>query len=138
MGGEREFSTGGKTAAAPRPAVEVGLPPSPPPVSNQDQHVRIHENAGEVHFHVDSENLKAAVPVAVWYEAWQRLSTQPNESFVFSDQNNGTILTVQSVQVGGGLNQPDTLDMRIIVKRVNIGDTFAQLSKFSGYPGQIA
>lgn len=132
MGGDREFATGGGAkAATPRPAVEVGLPPSPPPVSKQDQHVRVHENQGQVHFHVDSENLKAAVPVATWYEAWQRLSTKPKESFVFSDETNGTILNVESVLDVGAIGQPDTLDMRIKVKKINIGDTFAQLSKFS-------
>jgi len=125
MGGDREFAAGGQVAATPRPAVEVGPPPPVPVASQQDQHVRVHENAGEVHFHVDSEKLKAAVPVASWYEAWQELSTIPGKTFTWSDEANGTLLKVESVQTD------DEIDARITVQKIKIGDTFAQLSKFS-------
>lgn len=137
MGGQREFGVGGgvetpakASPSSPGPSISVG-PPPPAAKSTQEQHVRIHENKGEVHFHVDAEQLKAAVPVAAWYEAWDELSCMPGKTFRYSDEANGTVLTVESALIGGGINQPDTLDAKIRVEKITIGNTFKELSKFT-------
>lgn len=127
MGGERETKVASTPAVKARPAVTVGGPP-PPPSPPTDQQVRIHENKGEVHFHVDAENLKVAVPVSVWFKAWERLESQPGETFSYVDKQRETMVTVKSGILAG------TLDAEIKVERIanlQTGQTFCELQKFS-------
>lgn len=60
--------------------------------------VRIHLNAGEVHFHGDANGLKVAVPLKEWAAAWSRLSDldpADEETFNYHDTANGTELYVE-------------------------------------------
>jgi len=58
MGGERETLVPQSRAA--------GTP-------TQLGHLRVHDSGKETHFHDDNLKLKAAVPNAKWYAAWQDL-----------------------------------------------------------------
>lgn len=57
--------------------------------------VRIHESNREIHFHDDTNGLKAAVPVATWYTGWERLSCGLVKKFTYVDVVNKTQLTVR-------------------------------------------
>lgn len=60
--------------------------------------IRLHQSGGYIHFHDDAKKkLKCAVPVAVWWKAWERLrGATPGEpqEFSFVDAAEKTILIV--------------------------------------------
>jgi len=129
MGGERQAQVG--PAAAVKPGATVGPPPAAPPpqvitpVPEMKQQVRFHENQGEVHFHVDAENLKVAVPSGEWFKAWEDLARFPGREWSFVDKQRGTLLTVKSGIISG------TLDAYIEVTKIQAGNTFTELDKFT-------
>lgn len=123
MGGARETKVG---AAAEKPGVTIGPKiAAPPPPIKTEQQVRIHENQGEVHFHVDNENLKVAVPSGEWYKAWEDIAKFPGREWSYVDKQRGTLLTVKSGIIDG------TLDAIVQIAKVSTGDTFAELEKFT-------
>jgi hypothetical protein len=131
MGGKRETNVGSKKKdkKTSKPGVTVGPKPrAAKTIEEMEQSVRVHENAGEVHFHVDDEKIKAAVPSADWYKAWEHLSAFPGEEWCYVDQKEGTILKVQSAITDG------TVDIILSVKKIALGDTFRELEKFT-HPG---
>ena len=93
------------------------------------QKVRIHEKDGKVHFHADEEKLKAAVPVAEWYEAWKTLVRPPQpdmlNSWTYTDVENGTLLSVSTSFRTG------PLEAEVIVSKMDFGPTFTELDKFT-------
>lgn len=113
MGGERETT----------------VPNSAPTVKGGNANigkVRIHENKGEVHFHDDAANLKVAVPVAIWYEAWQRLQRGPYPAkWSYVDTKNNTSLKVR-------LKLKDNkLDCKLSVSTVSVTPDFQALQAFT-------
>lgn len=63
-----------------------------PPAGVGRHPVRVHVSGGEIHFHNDIAGIKAAVPIAEWWSAWQRLLRL--EKFVYLDLKNSTVLAV--------------------------------------------
>lgn len=116
MGGEREDVIEGGADGAPI------------------QNIRIHESGGQVHFHVDKSKppLKVAVPVATWWEAWQRLkSPQDYTEFRYIDHDNKSVLTVATSpeETDDG---PITINTTIYVAPFKGGDaTYERLQRFS-------
>lgn len=121
MGGKNEQVVAGRPrAAAPSdeviagrdPAAAEGSPsaPSParqmllsgsvaalgvePPAGPGEAALRLHINSGQMHFHDDKSGLKAAVPMADWWTATQKLLQL--QRFVWVDAVNGTLLIVTS------------------------------------------
>ena len=93
--------------------------------SSGNQAVRIHESGGCVHFHVDAENLKASMPVATWFSAWERLSTQIPSIFRFYDTEKKTVLTVSTDLVN------DKVEAEVGIVSHEVGPTFTALNKFT-------
>ncbi len=95
---------------------------------NSGSRLRIHENAGQVHFHDDENKLKVAVPVATWWRAWQELQ-QPGR-WDYIDVDNMACLTVQTK-----LYQQDdilSVECELMVTRVGvIGTNYTELAKFT-------
>lgn len=83
MGGSNEFT-------APAKAADSGSTPT--------SNLRIHENAGEVHFHDDANQLKAAVPVAAMYEVWSKLKDGRKTKFKHKDLANQSILRIKVIR----------------------------------------
>lgn len=53
----------------------------------QYQSIRQHVSAGQVHFHDDSNKLKASIPVADWYVILRQLKTMTKYTYVDTDFN---------------------------------------------------
>ena len=125
MGGKRETNVGSKKKdkkSSGKPGITVGPKPrTTKTIEEMEQNVRVHENAGEVHFHVDDENIKAAVPSAEWYKTWEHLSVFPGEEWCYVDQKEGTILKVQSAITDG------TVDIILSVKKIILRPKLHQL-----------
>lgn len=93
--------------------------------------VRIHEKPdpaipgrGKVHFHADQQGYRVAVPVAVWYSAWEKISQQPGE-WSYVDREANTAVTVITKVVN------NKIDAEISVFPITVGDTFKVLQKFT-------
>lgn len=126
MGGVNESVSQAAPAKAEkkeRPRKEKGGKRSDAPALNP---IRTHENAGEIHFHDDGAGIKAAVPVADWWTAWQKLSTLTQKKYQFADRKNGTVLTVRMT---GGKKGP--VDAAIVVERATFGQTYENLQKLT-------
>lgn len=76
--------------------------------------LRIHENAGFVHFHDDNRGLKVAVPVAEMYSAWGRLTSGKIKKFKYTDMANGSRLNMRVFTAGG------ITDIEMSVKRTKL------------------
>jgi hypothetical protein len=86
--------------------------------------IRVHEKNGEVHFHADSVNLKAAVPCGIWVQAWLKLMDRGG-TFNYVDTKR---MTCVNVVVDINLW---SFDAKIRVHEVNVGDTFKSLHEFT-------
>lgn len=93
MGGKDEFTT---------PATSAG--------GSKIGSLRIHENAGEVHFHDDKRNLKVAVPCATMYDVWEKLRDGRKKKFKHRDLTNRTTLRIKVVREK---NKPVDLQMLV-------------------------
>ena len=94
MGGQNEFTAPTKAASGD----SIGK-------------LRIHENAGEVHFHDDQNKLKAAVPVAAMYEVWAKLKDGRKNKFKHKDLANRSILRIKVVR-----NKKGPIDLQMTVE----------------------
>jgi hypothetical protein len=123
MGGERETFLEGEKSSGGAPAGTAG---SVGQVSGA--RLRIHENQGQIHFHDDVANMKVAVPVSVWWKAWQELQ-QPGHHWEYVDIDNKTCLSIETkiIQTGDVL----TIDSAITVRRLGIGTNYNDLAKFT-------
>lgn len=110
MGGERETSVPASKGTT-----------TPTSVNN----IRVHESQGEVHFHDDSAKLKAAVPVAVWWKAWEQLRTEPTP-WVWYDPVNGTELRIEPASRG-----THTMEYEVTLHAATFGPVFTALSSFT-------
>lgn len=97
MGGEREYKAPAKSTEPKTQGEVIGQ-------------LRIHENAGEIHFHDDAKSLKTAVPVATMYDAWEKLADGRKKKFNHIDETNGTELRIKVI---GNKKQPTDLHMEI-------------------------
>ena len=86
--------------------------------------VRFHESGGKVHFHADDQGLKAAVPVAKWYTAWEELSRASGKRD-FIDPEQSTILTVETTVDG------NSYSAIINISSCTLSDAFKALHKFT-------
>jgi len=91
-----------------------------------NQRLRYHENAGEVHFHDDALKLKAAVPVAEWWKAWDKLKSQPGR-WDWVDTKNDTYLVVETQIVG----EPPGVEAFTSLTRLVAGTNFKALNNFT-------
>ena len=115
MGGEKETVVPGKAAAV------VGGSPGTKLTSN----VRVHQSGREVHFHDDVNKVKAAVPVALWSNAWDEIVTRDLKNWSYTDAVNQSLLTLE-VQLNN-----NNLDINISLSKIVVGDTFKALDKFT-------
>lgn len=116
MGGEREFKSSAKRT-----------------VKGAEQTIgelRIHENKGEIHFHDDAKKLKCAVPVATWYDMWQRMLKEVNGEFNFIDPKNGTALFAKVSCIAPGSGGKPVSELHIYVEETEIKDDLASMIKF--------
>lgn len=79
------------------------------------QKIRTHRANGEVHFHVDDEKLKVAVPAADAWSGWHRFyyMLQP---FVWRDEKHGTILVIAPHWNNGVLDAVATVSPFAVVQ----------------------
>jgi len=124
MGGDRQSQVGPATVTA-KPGVIGPAPNTYKTIPEMKQQVRFHENQGEVHFHVDAEKLKVAVPSGEWFNAWENLAKFPGREWSFVDKQRETLLTVKSGIVSG------TLDAHVEITQIHTGNTFKELEKFT-------
>jgi len=110
MGGEREMTLGKKDNKEGNIASLDGF--------------RIHEINGEVHFHDDTNKLKAVVPVGVWYKAWDKLRGEPT-TWVFIDTSNNTNISVGTRLIN------DEFDIIVSIKTIKVGKDYTKLNTFS-------
>jgi hypothetical protein len=92
MGGEREFTT----------TTDVG---------ETIGKIRIHENAGEVHFHDDKNKIKVAVPVATMFGVWEKLRDGRKKRFKHKDLINKSILRIEVIRKRKG-----PVDLQLVVE----------------------
>lgn len=118
MGGQRETTV--------KPASAVGQRLGGTGVADIGD-IRIHENAGEVHFHLDKANLKVAVPVAKAFKGWEEVSATPGE-WSYIDVEHGTTVTLRSFITAGVMN----IDVLVSDTGHQFSDTFKKLNKFFG------
>jgi hypothetical protein len=112
MGGEREVTVESKSKSKSSGAeTKVGT-------------LRIHESAGQVHFHDDEKKLKCAVPVADWWKAWEKLSCQ-SQRWEWIDSENNTILVAET-QI-----QHPNFDLSLILNSVTLSPGFQKLNSFT-------
>lgn len=86
--------------------------------------LRIHENNHEVHFHDDKAKLKAAVPVSVWWRAWDKLRCEPG-TWNYVDSKFNSHLTVETRVEDG------TLEVYVALASAKVGKNFAKLNDFT-------
>jgi len=92
--------------------------------------VRFHESGGEIHFHDDANQLKVAVPVATWFQAWQRLEAGQIDRWYYPDLERKTVLDVRIILTSAA-DGPAKLDVAMSVRKVELSDTFTKLQQFS-------
>lgn len=125
MGGERETFLESAEERAEKAKSKAGsATESMGSLRGTNNPLRIHESGGEVHFHDDTAKLKAAVPCAAWFKAWDKLSSQP-QSWQFVDQKNKTVLTIDTKLDNGSLEADVTLS------HLTVGTNFSALAKFT-------
>jgi hypothetical protein len=120
MGGERE----GYVESKEKPSKSQETMGSVAGTSGQ--RLRYHENAGEVHFHDDAIGLKAAVPVAEWWKAWEKLKAQP-ERWEWVDAKNNTYLVVETQIVG----DPPGIEAFTSLTNLVVGPNFQAFNNFT-------
>jgi hypothetical protein len=121
MGGKNEMKVQEK---ADKAATEIKF---------ANQTVRIHESGGYVHFHVDAEKLKVAVPAGIWFSAWEKISTQGIESWTYFDVETKTVLTIKTDRFRDLFKNQNEMTAEVFLKisKQEISDTFAALNKFT-------
>ncbi len=127
MGGDRETFLEGKTPGPTSNDVSGSV------ANATGGRLRIHQSGGEVHFHDDDAHLKASVPVAEWWKAWETLSkaSQIYSPIVFcTDPVNNTQLKVTTA-VTGVEGQRKKLEAYITLESLEIGTNFRELQQFT-------
>lgn len=87
--------------------------------------IRIHESAGEVHFHDGVANLKVAVPAGKFWGAWS--GNARLKPITFYDSNRGTCAGIKfhtdptSAKVSAAIH----------ISKVELDPTFRQLNDFA-------
>jgi hypothetical protein len=66
--------------------------------------LRLHENAGEVHFHDDTAKVKVAISTPDFYKKWREWKVSPTQPLIFIDPAKQTKLTLEPVTVGDERN----------------------------------
>jgi|LSQX01.1.fsa_nt_gb hypothetical protein len=92
--------------------------------------VRYHESGNEIHFHDDDNQLKVAIPVAEWFQAWQRLEEGKIDHWEYADRQRKTVLDVRVVLVSSA-DEPTKLDVAMKISGLEFTDTFKTLQQFS-------
>jgi hypothetical protein len=107
-------------------------------VDSGGQSIRIHEDdkTGQVHFHVDKEKLKVAMPVATWWKIWEKLSdpvhSSPQNYVEYVDETNKSILYVDVTQQ----TDPGFINASLKVSPLKgTNPIYDQLKKFSEAKG---
>lgn len=138
MGGEREDVLESKKTTETTVQASGGVStPVESTFTPTGQKIRIHQSAGEVHFHDDAGRLKCAVSVSDYWGAWSRLRTlqfgNPSR-WSYYDAKNGTFLVIEV----GALDLPGTgnkqLAAEISLTPMQISgnnDMFYQFEKFA-------
>ena len=110
MSGEYEKEIESKPKGKSTAKVDIG----------DSQKLRVHVSGGEVHFHDDGKNkIKAAIPVAVWFAAWEKLRTLQTASWEFLDAGNDSRLSIAW--------DTGSQDVVVVLAPEATGDTFKKL-----------
>lgn len=92
---------------------------SAPETLLQTQSIRQHVSGPEVHFHVDAEKLKSAIPTAEWWNAVRNLNK--GEPFMWVDAKNKTTARFTP------FFKDNVLDVVIQIESLKIGNRLEQL-----------
>lgn len=101
-----------------------------PKESGLSQKIRIHENAGEIHFHDDDNKLKVSVPVAEWWSIWKKSRSNLHAIIHYVDANNNTLLEIQP-QLTWNDSTNNNVEVFVRVSKLTLGTTFQSLDKFT-------
>lgn len=96
--------------------------PGPVPPPSQRRALRRHLSGGEVHFHDDAANLKAAVPVAEYHIAERSVNAM--QPWQYLDRKNKSLLTIQPYREG------DTVECYVRLDPIQVGQTLEAIFKF--------
>jgi hypothetical protein len=111
MGGERETNITSRSAT----------------LGSGDQTIRVHENAGKVHFHDDKKNLKVEAPAATVWQGWRDIRTRKAKSWNFEDVEHGTKVVISETSM-----VDDTRNISITVTEAQKhGPEFVAFDKFA-------
>ncbi len=86
--------------------------------------IRIHGNAGEVHFHDDDAKLKVAVPTGKFWAAWS--NNADLQTLTFHDTTRGASVTINFTSPSAGVVEAD-----IDVYELKTSKAFQQLNDFA-------
>jgi hypothetical protein len=116
MGGEKEFETAQRT-----------------PDGQIIGAVRIHLNAGEVHFHDDANGKrKVAMPVATWMGAWQDIQKRLGKKWQYFDPVNQTMLVVRvKAKKAKAKGDSASVDCTLRIEPAIATPDFAAVQKFT-------
>lgn len=94
MGGINEEVVEKKKSNVASPVGDIITPTDKRSLVEQTQAIRVHRtnNGTEVHFHVDDEKLKVAIPISVWMGMESRLLAM--ETCEFFDAKNKSTVTI--------------------------------------------
>lgn len=95
-----------------------------PVIPAQTQSIRHHLSGKEVHFHVDEEKLKAAIPLAQLEAYYYDLKSLNRTEHHFYDAKNNTLTHLRV-----GLNSTGQLDVWITVSACEEGPVIQKLDK---------
>ena len=93
------------------------------PTHIQTQTIRQHVSGGEVHFHLDDQKLKAAIPVADFFNVKRQIAML-RESF-HVDLKNNTLIEFRPWFANG------TLDLSVHITKVTVSDRFNKVTKLA-------
>jgi hypothetical protein len=124
---------GGLNEQTIRPAPRREGVPGGVTLAGAGQEVRVHEDPDtrQIHFHVDAEGLKAAVPVKTWVRLWLDLvaATGPVRRLRHEDPAHGTVLEI-AVTLGADGPGADELEAAVAVRPLKVGPAYRALASF--------
>ncbi len=129
MGGQHEkVHNVSKQAPSKTFAPARARAPASASASFQMHPVRYHEKNGVIHFHDDIAKLRVAVPVAEFWEGWNRHRPsicERNRRLTFIDEKAGTVVVIS------GRLENHVVKVDIEVKSVSVDPSFADLNDFA-------
>ena len=110
---------------------DTGERPSPSDfarIIEGNQKLRFHlsdDGSGNIHFHDDAVKLRAAVPAAIFWSAWDQLKNLKRDEWSYVDLEQGTFLRIQA-----GFDNKSQINVNVALTKVILGSTFKALEEF--------